>query len=325
VKADSGNIFIVGNRSYCTCDDGFMPVCYNDALIMKLDSHFHTIWKKVVLNEQVLAGKRDGYDNIVVLNQTSLSKYSSEGDSLWNQKINNNLVNTTGLTVDSHNRITVIGYGNSEFLYDAVVMYDQDGNVRWKQTLSYLPMIQYKAIALDSADNIYITGDLSGILCLTTKLDTAGNQIWETTISAAGYTCNIGSFIALDDSANVYIGSSSWGQDVAGYFVIKYNQISSTGFVNPFVGVVHSYSLTQNYPNPFNPTTTISFSLPSKSFVSLKVFDILGRDVASIISEEMSAGNYSRQWKADKMSSGIYFYRLQAGSFIETKKLVLLK
>ena len=86
-----------------------------------------------------------------------------------------------------------------------------------------------------------------------------------------------------------------------------------------------SFALDQNYPNPFNPTTTISFSFPSKSFVTLKMFDILGKEVATIISEEMSAGSYSRQWNAANMSSGIYFYRLQAGSFTETKKLILLK
>jgi hypothetical protein len=85
------------------------------------------------------------------------------------------------------------------------------------------------------------------------------------------------------------------------------------------------YALSQNYPNPFNPSTTISFSLPSKSFVSLKVFDLIGRDVATIVSEEMSAGSYSKQWNAVNMSSGIYFYRLQVGSFTETKKLVLLR
>lgn len=86
-----------------------------------------------------------------------------------------------------------------------------------------------------------------------------------------------------------------------------------------------TFELQQNYPNPFNPSTTISFSIPSRSFVSLKVFDTLGREVATIVSEEMPAGNYSRQWNAANMSSGVYFYRLQAGSFIETKKLVLLR
>ncbi|MGD1046848.1 MAG: T9SS type A sorting domain-containing protein [Bacteroidota bacterium] len=85
------------------------------------------------------------------------------------------------------------------------------------------------------------------------------------------------------------------------------------------------FELNQNYPNPFNPSTTVSFSLPSKSFVSLKVFDIMGRDVATLVSEQMSKGTYSRHWNAANMSSGIYFYRLQVGSLIETKKLILLK
>jgi len=89
--------------------------------------------------------------------------------------------------------------------------------------------------------------------------------------------------------------------------------------------VVRSFTLSQNYPNPFNPTTTISFSLLSKSFVSLKVYDMLGREIATIASEEMSAGYHSRQWNAANMSSGIYFYRMQAGSYSETRKLVLLR
>ena len=86
-----------------------------------------------------------------------------------------------------------------------------------------------------------------------------------------------------------------------------------------------SYSLNQNYPNPFNPSTTFSFNLPSRSFVLLKVFDLIGKEVATIVSEEMQAGNYSRQWNASDLPSGVYFYRLQAGSFEETKKLILLK
>jgi hypothetical protein len=109
------------------------------------------------------------------------------------------------------------------------------------------------------------------------------------------------------------------------------------------------FHLYQNYPNPFNPATIISFSIPSKSFVSLKVFDLLGREVASLVSEELSAGNYSREWDAASSLSGVYFYRMQtrpidggqAGNsstsfsyaqdggsgqrYIETKKLLLLK
>jgi Secretion system C-terminal sorting domain len=85
------------------------------------------------------------------------------------------------------------------------------------------------------------------------------------------------------------------------------------------------YSLYQNYPNPFNPVTTISFSIQTRSFTSLKIFDITGKEVATIVSEELPAGTYSRQWDATKMSSGVYFYRLQTGSYRSTKKLIVLK
>ena len=95
--------------------------------------------------------------------------------------------------------------------------------------------------------------------------------------------------------------------------------------VNWEFDVPAEFSLAQNYPNPFNPSTRISFSLPSITFVSLRVFDAMGRQVATLVSEELSAGNYSRQWNAAGMPSGVYFYRLQAGSFTETKKLVLLR
>jgi hypothetical protein len=86
-----------------------------------------------------------------------------------------------------------------------------------------------------------------------------------------------------------------------------------------------SFSLKQNFPNPFNPSTTISFTLAKRSFVILKVYDILGREVETLINGEMQAGNHNQLWNAANLSSGIYFYRLQAGLFTETKKLVLLK
>jgi photosystem II stability/assembly factor-like uncharacterized protein len=85
------------------------------------------------------------------------------------------------------------------------------------------------------------------------------------------------------------------------------------------------YRLNQNYPNPFNPVTNISFSLPFKSSVLLKVFDVLGRELSAIVQEELPAGTYTREWDATTLPSGVYFYRLQAGNYIETKKLILLR
>jgi hypothetical protein len=85
------------------------------------------------------------------------------------------------------------------------------------------------------------------------------------------------------------------------------------------------YRLEQNYPNPFNPSTTIQFSLPRSGFVTLKVFSILGEEVATLASEELPAGRYTTRWNANGLPSGVYFYRLQTGDFAETKKLVLVK
>jgi hypothetical protein len=83
--------------------------------------------------------------------------------------------------------------------------------------------------------------------------------------------------------------------------------------------------LLQNYPNPFNPSTTIKFQIPSKSRVSLKVYDVIGREVAILLSEELLADSHAIKWNAEAFPSGVYFYRLQADKFSETKKLILLR
>ena len=86
-----------------------------------------------------------------------------------------------------------------------------------------------------------------------------------------------------------------------------------------------TYSLSQNYPNPFNPTTSISYQLKANSFVSLKVFDLLGREVKTLINEVKSAGSYSLNFSAVDLPSGVYFYKLTAGSFTQTKKMTVMK
>ena len=83
--------------------------------------------------------------------------------------------------------------------------------------------------------------------------------------------------------------------------------------------------LSQNYPNPFNPNTTIKFTLPEPGFVTLKVYNLLGEEVITLVSEELNSGHYKYIWNASGLSSGIYFYRLQAGNFVNTKKTLLLK
>jgi subtilisin-like proprotein convertase family protein len=85
------------------------------------------------------------------------------------------------------------------------------------------------------------------------------------------------------------------------------------------------FALFQNYPNPFNPSTKINYIIPTSEFVSLKIYDVLGNEVKTLVNEEKPAGTFETEFSGDGLSSGIYFYRLQSGSFIETKKMILLK
>ena len=85
------------------------------------------------------------------------------------------------------------------------------------------------------------------------------------------------------------------------------------------------FSLSQNYPNPFNPASKILFGLPEASHVSLEVFNIMGQLIETLVNDQMEAGYHEVYWNASAYSSGVYFYRIKAGAFFETKKMMLLK
>lgn len=99
---------------------------------------------------------------------------------------------------------------------------------------------------------------------------------------------------------------------------------NATGLKNESVQPI-TYSLSQNYPNPFNPTTSIKFSIEKSGFVTLKVYNILGQEVATLLNKELSAGSYNYSFDASKLSSGIYLYSIQSGNFTQTKKMILMK
>ena len=85
------------------------------------------------------------------------------------------------------------------------------------------------------------------------------------------------------------------------------------------------FLLSQNYPNPFNPSTVISYQIPQQGFVTLKIFDILGREVATLVSEEKPAGSYDVDFAANGLASGVYIYRMKVNEFIQSRKMLLLR
>jgi len=90
-------------------------------------------------------------------------------------------------------------------------------------------------------------------------------------------------------------------------------------------GIANTYSLSQNYPNPFNPTTTIKFSLPKDGLVKIVVYDVLGKEVATLVNDEQTSGNYEITFDASKLTSGVYFYKITSGDFSDVKKMLLVK
>ena len=112
------------------------------------------------------------------------------------------------------------------------------------------------------------------------------------------------------------------GED--GLYVIK-NDLITTVDDNKINTFPEDFVLFQNYPNPFNPVTSIQYAVNSRQFITLKVYDILGNEIETLVNEEKPAGTFEVTWYAEGLPSGVYFYQLKAGSFIETKKMVLLR
>ena len=106
---------------------------------------------------------------------------------------------------------------------------------------------------------------------------------------------------------------------------IRLNGQTVTGIQTVTTELPMKYELSQNYPNPFNPSTSIKFSIPQSEIVSLKIYDIVGREVATLVNSKLSAGVFEYNFNASALSSGVYFYRLDAGSFTEIKKMLLIK
>ena len=147
--------------------------------------------------------------------------------------------------------------------------------------------------------------------------------------SNSGLPDNFVSSLAIDGSGNKWIGTGGWtffGNYGGGLAVYKEGGVVSVE-ENPTLReiVPNKYLLSQNYPNPFNPSTTIKYSVPKLSFVTIKIYDVLGSEIATLVNEEKPIGTYALNWNAANLSSGVYFYLLQAGDFVQTKKMILLK
>lgn len=138
--------------------------------------------------------------------------------------------------------------------------------------------------------------------------------------SARGYIPALIEIYYTDDAGYVWVGADGSNRRV--YWDRLYAVVGLPGNQNE---TPQTYELKQNYPNPFNPVTQIEFIIPGDEFVTLRVFDILGREVTVLLSENMKAGRHTVQFDGSKLSSGVYIYRIEAGRFADAKKMILIK
>ncbi|MEJ5261861.1 MAG: T9SS type A sorting domain-containing protein [Ignavibacterium sp.] len=185
-----------------------------------------------------------------------------------------------------------------------------------------------RALAV-SGNSIFVAGDF-GLAGGQTANHVArydlGSGVWN--VLAADFGTNNGvnnnCYSLLISGDNLFIGG--WFVLTGGYQanrIVRYTETTTN--VNENGSLPASFRLMQNYPNPFNPSTTISFTIPYSEFVALKVYDVLGNEVATIVNENLTAGTHSYNFDASNLTSGVYFYKLQAGNYKEVKKMLLTK
>ena len=223
---------------------------------------------------------------------------------------------------------------NIQFNYVGVYVYDTN-TVKNKISHNSITSNIYSGIILDQGGNTNLS---SPVISNVNSSSVTGTSLPNSTIEV--YT----------DSSHQgakFIGETT--SDGFGNFQLVFNpeetlknitaiQIDAEGNTSGFslpktVGITNGknsslpnhYELYQNYPNPFNPVTRINFSIPNTNYVTIKLYDILGKEVAILVNEEKPAGNYEINFDAGNLSSGVYFYRMKSGSYISTKKLVLLR
>jgi len=315
-----GNIVFAVTDSLGGPNDYFIYASTDDGVTWSVKS----IIDRGPNNGAILSLAADGNNLFAISNKRSIYK-STDGGSTWVETVIN-YTGTSGI-------LSFAASGNTylAFLEGVGAILSTDAGLNWTLKNS-----------TSSIDWIYkINNDIWGFTLFAGiyKYNLSTNE-WENNFLPGSFykpisiatngTQLISSFLGFLTSDTRYYSSNnngtSWSEltnsvVTAGVYRLPLTTTSLTSEKS----IPNSYHLSQNYPNPFNPSTTISWQLAASSFVTLKVHNVLGKEVAALVNEEVQAGMHSVNFDASHLSSGIYFYTLKTNSFMQTKKMILLR
>ena len=317
-----------------TTDGGYIIL---GTLLIKTESEGNEEWEKNIVGKSVQQTTDGGYIIIGGAPNIELLKTDTNGDTLWAQTFGgsaNDVGESVQQTTDGGYIITghTESYGNGQA--DVwLIKTDSLGQEEWNQTYGGVDTTEVGYSVQQTMDGGYIiTGSIesAGIPydVYLIKADSNGNEQWTQTYGGSSPDEGF-SVQQTTDGGYIITGYSDSFGSLRVVWLIKIDseglvQISST-FSSPT-----SFNLLQNYPNPFNPITTLRYDLPETGLVTITIYDMLGRQVKTLIDQTQDAGYRSVIWDATKdygkpVSAGIYLYKIQAGKYMQTKKMVLLK
>jgi hypothetical protein len=341
VVDDSGNVYVTG---YSTGTDGFYDfatIKYNSIGQQRWVARYDGPGNR---EDRAFSMAIDDSSNIYVTGRSygdttdadwATIKYDSAGIAQWIVRYNGPLNSSdtpNKIVVDDFFNVYVTGSSsgvgtNEDF---TTIKYNSSGEEQWVARFDgpHSGRDAAYSIAVDSMGNVYVTG-WSWVIQLdydyaTVKYDSSGQEQWAAIYNGPGNGNDWAFSIATDVPGNAYVTGWSEGDGTSYDFAtIKYS--STTGIENLSYDPPAKYSLSQNYPNPFNPVTNIEFYIPKTGLVSLKIYDILGKNIATLFNKPLPAGWHEVQWDASNIPSGVYFYKLNVGDYQAVRKMLLLE